>query len=84
MARLVTKTAHGNLEIKTADGKSVYICQCGLSKNQPFCDSSHKKTLDEDDSKMYIYNEDGTREEMEMESEEGCCGGSCCGKCHEE
>ena len=23
-------------------GKSYYWCACGLSKNQPFCDGSHK------------------------------------------
>ncbi len=87
MARLVTKTAHGNLEIKTSDGKTVHICQCGLSKNQPYCDGSHAKTLDEDDSKLYVYNEDGTREEIDVEEAEGgsnCCGGGCCGGgCHE-
>ena len=25
-------------------GKSYYWCSCGLSKNQPFCDKSHKGT----------------------------------------
>ena len=26
------------------EGKTYYWCQCGLSKKQPFCDGSHKKT----------------------------------------
>ncbi len=25
-------------------GKTYYWCSCGLSKNQPFCDGSHKDT----------------------------------------
>lgn len=25
-------------------GKTYYWCQCGKSKNQPFCDGSHKDT----------------------------------------
>ena len=25
-------------------GKQYYWCACGLSKNQPFCDGSHKPT----------------------------------------
>ena len=25
-------------------GKTYYWCACGLSKNQPFCDGSHKPT----------------------------------------
>ncbi|MFZ0421761.1 MAG: CDGSH iron-sulfur domain-containing protein [Xanthobacteraceae bacterium] len=25
-------------------GKTYYWCACGLSKNQPFCDGSHKGT----------------------------------------
>lgn len=31
---------HANLK----DGKTYYYCDCGRSKNQPFCDSSHKGT----------------------------------------
>ena len=27
-----------------AEGKTYYWCACGLSKNQPFCDGSHKTT----------------------------------------
>jgi CDGSH iron-sulfur domain-containing protein 3 len=77
MARLVVKTAKGNLELKPSK-KSVFICMCGLSKNQPFCDASHKATLDEKDDELYQYDDKGKRIEMNDE-EGGCCGGGCCG-----
>ena len=62
MARIIIKRDHGPMEIPPSE-KSRWICMCGLSKNQPFCDSSHKKTRDEED-KLYKYNEDGSREEI--------------------
>lgn len=70
MARIVKKTAHGNMELKPSN-KSYLICMCGLSKNQPFCDSSHHATLDEDDSKLYEYDENLNKKECQ----ESCCGG---------
>ena len=30
--------------IEVEEGKTYYWCQCGKSKKQPFCDSSHKGT----------------------------------------
>jgi CDGSH-type Zn-finger protein len=38
---------------------------CGLSSNQPFCDGAHKKTRDEQQGKVYRYNPDGTRTEIQ-------------------
>lgn len=61
MARLVKLTAKEPIQI---DKSPVYICACGLSKNQPYCDGTHHKTLDENDSKTYIY-EDGKRKVVE-------------------
>ena len=64
MARKVLITAKGPFELKPQE-KSVWICMCGLSKNQPFCDGSHTKTQDEKEGKIYEYDEDGRRVELD-------------------
>lgn len=30
--------------VEVEEGKSYFWCQCGRSKNQPFCDGSHEVT----------------------------------------
>jgi len=32
------------MPVEVEAGKTYYWCACGLSKNQPFCDGSHKGT----------------------------------------
>ena len=61
--RKVLKSAQQPLEIKPQE-KSVWICMCGLSKNQPFCDGSHKKVAGEEDGKTYEYDAEGHRQEI--------------------
>ena len=65
MARLVRKEDSGPLEVKVG-GESKWICMCGLSGNQPFCDGSHKKTAGEESGRIYFYNKDGTRREISV------------------
>ncbi len=64
MARYVKRDATGPMEIKVGN-ESKWICMCGLSKNQPYCDGSHKMTAGEEPGKTYIYK-DGKRTEVKL------------------
>jgi len=45
------------------DGKSIWICGCGLTKTWPYCDKSHKACESEQPGKTYVY-EGGVRREI--------------------
>ena len=66
MARVVKRTL---MEPKAyiIDGKEQWLCQCGLSQNQPFCDSSHELASGEDPAKLYWYDDDDQRHEVAAE-----------------
>tara|TARA_Y100000310_G_scaffold339842_1_gene433785 strand:- start:8739 stop:8933 length:195 start_codon:yes stop_codon:yes gene_type:complete len=63
MARLVKHEEKAPMEVKVGE-ESKHICMCGLSKNKPMCDGSHKPTADEEEGKLYKYDDDGNRTEV--------------------
>lgn len=55
MPRLVRLDATGPVRIDPQD-KPVFICQCGLSQNLPYCDGGHKATKDEPADSLCVYD----------------------------
>lgn len=74
MTRKITHDAEGPLLIDEEDveeqGGTVAICQCGLSANQPYCDGSHAATAEEEDGKVYEYENDDDEGERTVVSED--------------
>jgi len=56
MARIIRHEKNGPYEVPEGTELPLYICGCGLSKNKPFCDGSHKITRDENPTDVYIYD----------------------------
>lgn len=55
MARIVLHDANRPAVVTVGD-KTLYICQCGLSRNKPYCDGHHKLTANEEQGKVYFYD----------------------------
>jgi CDGSH iron-sulfur domain-containing protein 3 len=57
MARMIRHEKNAPYEVPEGTELPIYICACGLSKNKPFCDGSHKKTRDENPTDVYLYDD---------------------------
>ena len=64
MARLVRRE-RSKPYLVSIGAETQYMCGCGLSANQPFCDGTHKRTLDEQAGKLCWYDADMGRHEVE-------------------
>ncbi|TVQ30340.1 MAG: CDGSH iron-sulfur domain-containing protein [Phycisphaeraceae bacterium] len=57
MPRMVRHELTGPIKIEPQD-KPIFICGCGLTKNFPFCDGSHKNCTAEKEGTLYVYGPD--------------------------
>lgn len=55
MPRLVRFEGTGPIRIDPQD-KPVFVCGCGLTRNFPFCDGTHKACKNEQKGKVYVYD----------------------------
>ena len=62
MARLVRMDRKGPIRIDPQE-KPVFVCGCGLTKNIPFCDGTHKACVNEEDNVLYRYDPETGRAE---------------------
>lgn len=73
MVRFIKFTGKAPAQVDTT-GEPVYVCRCGLTRDEKgLCDGSHKKVEDEKEKKLYCYDENLDRKEIEKpKHKEGC------------
>lgn len=54
MSRIIFSSKRNPLKVEP-NTSSIWICQCGLSKNKPYCDGSHTLTNAEIPGETYLY-----------------------------
>ncbi|GIW63949.1 MAG: hypothetical protein KatS3mg091_751 [Patescibacteria group bacterium] len=68
MARIKIFTQKQPKPIKVGQ-KELWICQCGLSANFPFCNGTHHKIQDEPDNEVFEYDQHLNRKKVKIVSE---------------
>ncbi len=63
MPRVIHTNRSGPIKIEPQE-KAILICGCGITRNFPFCDGSHKACRDELPGTTYRYDADGARHEV--------------------
>jgi CDGSH-type Zn-finger protein len=56
MARIVRHVATAPVKVEPSD-KPLFVCACGLTKNFPHCDGSHKAARAEEPGTLHVYGE---------------------------
>ena len=79
MPRIIRIDATGPYKIEPkdfpTDGKSIFICACGLSNRLPYCDGTHKTCRSaEQPGKLYTYDM-ATKQVIKEEIDNGPVGG---------
>ena len=68
MARVRVFTERGPLRVEFE--RPVHLCMCGLSKRFPICDGSHKTLPDEEEGRVYCYDENGRSEIRDLKADD--------------
>lgn len=63
MARIIKRVKAEPILISVGN-ETRYLCGCGLSRGQPYCDGSHELAAREDPGKLYWYDAEGNCHEI--------------------